>query len=123
MRLADRLRRLTHTQATKLYGRGLDAAPSAGTLAAVAVIAVVAAVGLASWRMIRRRPLRGAYRERIPGGRAAGRRPGDFDPRQLAMGIRIEAEHTPDRRLAREIAMDHLAEDPRYYTKLRRAGL
>jgi hypothetical protein len=35
------------------------------------------------------------------------------------MGIDVEAEHTKDKRLAREIAIDHLSEDPRYYTKLK----
>jgi hypothetical protein len=32
-------------------------------------------------------------------------------------------EHTDDEEIAREIAMDHLTEDPKYYTKLIRAGL
>lgn len=36
------------------------------------------------------------------------------------MGIRVELEHTRSRRVAREIACDHLTEDRRYYTKLRR---
>jgi hypothetical protein len=56
--------------------------------------------------------------EQIPGGRAAGMSPGDFDPAQLAIGTRVEMEHTRDIWLAREIAMDHLAEDPAYYQKL-----
>ncbi len=42
---------------------------------------------------------------------------------QLEIGVRIEGEHTGDARLAREIALDHLLEDPRYYSKLSRAGL
>ena len=54
----------------------------------------------------------------LPGGRADARKPTDFDQRQLAMGIRIEAEHTDNPLLAREIAMDHLAEIPDYYTRL-----
>ena len=61
--------------------------------------------------------------ERIPGGRASGMHPSDFDPRQLKLGIRVEMEHTRDKRIAQEIAMDHLTEDPRYYDKLRKAGL
>ena len=32
-------------------------------------------------------------------------------------------EHTDDKTMAEEIAMDHLTEDPKYYTKLLRAGL
>lgn len=56
--------------------------------------------------------------ERIPGGRAAGRKPSDFDSEQLRLGTAHEMEHTADRAKAREIAMDHLAEDPDYYTHL-----
>lgn len=42
----------------------------------------------------------------------------DFDPAQLRRGTLVELEHTDSRRAARRIAMDHLAEDRRYYTKL-----
>lgn len=38
--------------------------------------------------------------------------------KELEAGIKIESEHTSDNILAREIAMDHLQEDPNYYTKL-----
>ncbi len=61
--------------------------------------------------------------DKLRGGRADGRVPADFDPQQLAVGIQIELEHTRDRALAQEIAMDHLAEDLRYYDKLIAAGL
>ncbi len=33
-------------------------------------------------------------------------------------GIKVEMEHTKDINLAKEIAMDHLVEDPKYYSKL-----
>ncbi len=39
---------------------------------------------------------------------------------QLVKGIKVEMEHTDDIEIAKEIAMDHLAEDPNYYTKLKR---
>jgi hypothetical protein len=39
---------------------------------------------------------------------------------QLIKGIKVEMEHTDDVKVAKEIAMDHLAEDPNYYTKLKR---
>lgn len=52
------------------------------------------------------------------GGKADGRKPEDFDAKALAEGTNHELEHTRDRKVAREIAMDHLAEDPRYYEKL-----
>jgi gamma-glutamylcyclotransferase (GGCT)/AIG2-like uncharacterized protein YtfP len=46
--------------------------------------------------------------------------PHTVDPRELAMGIKEEYEHTDDRRIAQRIALDHLGEDPRYYSKLKR---
>jgi len=58
--------------------------------------------------------------DRIPGGMADRSKPSDFDPEQLRMGIDVEMEHTKNRRLAKEIAMDHLKEDPRYYSKLKK---
>ena len=42
----------------------------------------------------------------------------DFDPDELAAGIHIEMEHTDDPAVAKEIAKDHLAEIPDYYTRL-----
>ena len=57
-------------------------------------------------------------RDRIHGGRADGMSPADFDSRQLRIGTAHELEHTNDRAKAREIAMDHLAEDPDYYERL-----
>lgn len=38
--------------------------------------------------------------------------------KQLAKGIETELEHTEDRALAKEIALDHIAEMPDYYDKL-----
>jgi hypothetical protein len=37
---------------------------------------------------------------------------------QLNKGIKVEMEHTEDKEIAKEIAMDHLYEDPNYYNKL-----
>ena len=45
------------------------------------------------------------------------------DKIQLKLGIKIEKEHTLDNKLAAEIAIDHLTEDPQYYSKLSSAGL
>lgn len=42
------------------------------------------------------------------------------DPAQLAMGETVEREHTDNPYIARKIALDHLAEDPSYYSKLKR---
>lgn len=38
--------------------------------------------------------------------------------RELKKGLQVELEHTNDKKIAHEIAMDHLWEDPEYYTKL-----
>lgn len=40
--------------------------------------------------------------------------------KQLNKGIKIESEHTKDKSEAKEIAMDHLWEDPNYYDKLKK---
>ena len=47
----------------------------------------------------------------------------NITPQELQMGIEVEKEHTDDEALATKIAMDHLAEDPMYYSKLQAAGL
>jgi len=54
------------------------------------------------------------------GGKAtlAGLTAADVDPEQLRMGVEVELEHTPDRATATQIALDHLAEFPTYYTAL-----
>lgn len=41
-----------------------------------------------------------------------------FDQTQIRMGKKVEKEHTNDPKQAREIAKDHLAEIPDYYTRL-----
>lgn len=40
--------------------------------------------------------------------------------RQLEMGIKVEMEHTGDRAVSREIALDHLLEMPDYYDRLKK---
>lgn len=44
----------------------------------------------------------------------------EFDAEELNMGIEVEREHTDDPELAKEIAKDHLAELPNYYTRLKK---
>jgi len=60
---------------------------------------------------------------KVPGG-VGDKTPTDqVDPNELSVGVQIEMEHTNDHEIAQEIAMDHLTEDPQYYTKLIKAGL
>jgi len=54
----------------------------------------------------------------LPGGKGDDRPDSMFDPEQLARGIAVEMEHTGNPALAKEIAKDHLTEDPQYYVKL-----
>ncbi len=42
-----------------------------------------------------------------------------IDPAQLEMGMQVESEHTPCPILQKKIAIDHLTEDPQYYTHLK----
>ena len=39
-----------------------------------------------------------------------------IDPEELKKGIKTEFEHTSDPKMDKKIAMDHLEEDPKYYT-------
>jgi hypothetical protein len=76
-----------------------------------------------SWKQI-------SEKEKIVGGKADGKTLQDIAAhhgdkttyekleKQLAMGRKVEKEHAKDRDKAREIALDHLWEDPEYYTKL-----
>ena len=43
--------------------------------------------------------------------------------KELKKGIAVEMEHTDDKETAKKIALDHLEEDPKYYTKLATLGL
>jgi tRNA nucleotidyltransferase/poly(A) polymerase/2'-5' RNA ligase len=70
-----------------------------------------------------------ADKGKIPGGFAEKekKKPSDFDPDELKMGIEVEMEHLVGgghsdeeaRAMAEEIAMDHLTEIRDYYTRLK----
>ena len=47
----------------------------------------------------------------------------DILKQELKKGIKVEKEHTSDVKRAARIAMDHLFEDPKYYTKLAKIKL
>ena len=67
--------------------------------------------------------------EAVLNGLAKGKTPQDLADKhgvsldqieqQISAGVEVELEHTKDRSIAKEIAMDHLFEDPEYYTKLK----
>lgn len=47
----------------------------------------------------------------------------EVDAKELDMGIEVEKEHTNNIEKAKTIALQHLAEDPKYYTKLKALNL
>lgn len=60
--------------------------------------------------------------ENVRGGLAKkkGLTADDVDAEILAEGMKVEAEHTDDKKLQKKIALDHLAEDINYYKKLKK---
>lgn len=69
-----------------------------------------------------------AFEDKIPGGLATGMSLSDIAQKhgvsiqdiktEFVKGIKVEMEHTTDKEIAKEIAKDHIFEDPKYYTKL-----
>jgi hypothetical protein len=58
--------------------------------------------------------------EELAGGLAYGQGDDQFDAKALNAGTKVELEHTDDASLAKQIAKDHLSEDPKYYEKLKK---
>lgn len=54
----------------------------------------------------------------LPGGAGDNLSAQDVDQAELQKGIKHEMEHTKDEALAKEIALDHLAENPHYYSDM-----
>lgn len=59
----------------------------------------------------------------LPGGKGDNEPDSKFSAKEIAMGIKTESEHTKNRKVAKEIAKDHLSEDSKYYAKLKASGL
>lgn len=59
--------------------------------------------------------------ERMKGGLGDNTKDSKFNQKALKRGIKVEKEHTSDRKLSKEIAKDHLAEHPNYYKHLAKA--
>lgn len=47
----------------------------------------------------------------------------DVDAKELAMGVKVEMEHTTNPKIAKRIALDHLAERPDYYSNGKAKGI
>jgi len=74
--------------------------------------------GKKPWEVSTKKPK--PFKEQLPGGLSSGHQPSEFEAKQLAMGKKTESEHTSNKNLTTEIAMDHLMEDPKYYSKLKK---
>ncbi len=59
----------------------------------------------------------------LSGGKGDKTTSKDLNQKELAMGIKVEKEHSKSEKVAKEIATDHLTEDPYYYSKLKKADL
>lgn len=59
-----------------------------------------------------------AVKDVLHGGQADNTPDKKFDPKTLAEGVTHEHEHTDNGQIAKEIAKDHLQEDPSYYKKV-----
>ena len=59
----------------------------------------------------------------IAGGKGEKTKPEDVDADELKVGVAVEMEHTDDPKIAQEIALDHLTENPKYYTDLCKSGI
>jgi hypothetical protein len=60
---------------------------------------------------------RSGQKDQLPGGEADNLPDRDFSADALAEGAKHEHEHTNNDQIAKEIAKDHLSEDPGYYDK------
>jgi Protein of unknown function (DUF5661) len=60
------------------------------------------------------------FKENLTGGTADGKTITAYDLGELLEGIKFELEHTSDRFVALELAMDHLERIPNYYSRLRK---
>jgi len=61
--------------------------------------------------------------EQLNEGKGKELHPNLIHPGELRMGIRVEMEHTDDIDVAKKIALDHIAENPYYYTALKLSGI
>jgi hypothetical protein len=60
------------------------------------------------------------HKEVLKGGKGDGKPDSEFDKKDLKKGEKHESEHTKNKKVQKEIAKDHLTEDPDYYKKLKK---
>jgi len=60
---------------------------------------------------------------KLKGGKGDKLSINDVDRDEFKKGVKHEMEHTSDPKIAAEIALDHLAENPKYYSELDKTGI
>ncbi len=61
--------------------------------------------------------------ENLIGGKGDKTTSKDVSKKQLEIGIAVEREHSSSKKIDKEIALDHLTENPRYYSDLIEKGM
>lgn len=59
----------------------------------------------------------------IPGEKKTGLTVDDVDPKEFLVGIEVEREHSDDLAVRKTIALQHLAENPKYYSEGMKDGI
>jgi hypothetical protein len=62
-------------------------------------------------------------KQQLRGGKGDKTTPKDVNKKELKLGKKVEKEHTKNKEKRQEIALDHLTEDPKYYSKLKKSKL
>ena len=62
-------------------------------------------------------------KDEIKGGKGDKLSEKDVCPKQLAIGRLVEKEHSSSKKKPMEIALDHLAENDKYYSELTEKGM
>lgn len=61
--------------------------------------------------------------EIIKGEKEIGITSKDVDPKEFLVGIEVEKEHSDDLAVAKTIALQHLSENPKYYSEGMKKGM
>jgi hypothetical protein len=61
--------------------------------------------------------------EKLKDGKGDKTKKKDVCPKELSIGKMVEKEHSSDSKTEEEIALDHLTENPKYYSQLVEKGM
>lgn len=63
------------------------------------------------------------WKDKLPGGRADGKTPSDYNQDDINIGSKVEREHSSDIDIQKCITMDHLEDSDTYYDELVMSGI